>query len=258
MNSLREQFIERLTRELFARRNSGFVLKGGGAMRAMFGGQRLTKDVDLDFVNPKRTAESLHRTIQRAIAAAVRGLTGLRDMQVTEPGKAEASPRWKINLTDDRGLRYHVEIEVSRDPSRAPPGDVVQQAYTPEAARGIPRFWVDIYAGPALIATKLAALLGREVPRDVYDLDLLKHAAQAPDKTLIDWAVRRAGVSGDPVKLLWARLDALNWERFRSELGDALPQEIAERIDEAEWTAMKLRVGEYAQTLLQNARSGKS
>lgn len=257
MSNLREQFIERLTRELFGRRGSGFVLKGGGAMRALFGSQRLTKDVDLDFVNPKRTADSLHRTIQRAIEAAARGLPTLRDTQVSVPGKAESSPRWKVNLTDDQGRRYHVEIEVSRDPVRAPPGQVVQQAYVPEAAKGIPRFWVDIYAGPVLIATKLAALLGREVPRDVYDLDILLHAAQAPDVALVGWAVQRAGISGDPVEVLWARLDGLSWERFRTELGDALPDAVAERIDEAEWTAMKLRVGEYAESLLAQVRDAK-
>lgn len=257
MDNLREQFIERLTRELFGRKGSGFVLKGGGAMRALFGSQRLTKDVDLDFVNPKRTAESLHQTIQRAIESAARGLSALREHQVSTPGKAESSPRWKVNLTDDQGRRYHVEIEVSRDPSRAPPGDVVQQAYVPEAAKGIPRFWVDIYAGPVLIATKLAALLGREVPRDVYDLDLLMNAAQAPDAMLVDWAVQRAGINGNPVDVLWARLESLSWDRFRTELGDALPEAVAERIDGAEWTAMKLRVGDYAERLLAQSREAK-
>jgi hypothetical protein len=231
------------------------VLKDGGAMRALFGSQRLTKDVDLDFVNPKRTADSLHKTIERAIESAARGLTALQDKQVSSPGKSEVSPRWKVNLRDRQGRRYHVEIEVSRDPERAPPDDTpVQQAFTPEAARGIARFWVDIYPGPTLIATKLAALLGREVPRDVYDLDLLKDAAVAPDKTLIDWAVRRAGIADDPVTILWSRLDALSRERFQSELRDALPEPIAERIDESEWTAMKLRVGEYVESLLRRAR----
>lgn len=51
MASLREQFIERLVREFFLKRGSGFVLKGGGAIQALYGAQRLTKDVDLDFTN---------------------------------------------------------------------------------------------------------------------------------------------------------------------------------------------------------------
>ncbi|HEX7060690.1 MAG TPA: nucleotidyl transferase AbiEii/AbiGii toxin family protein [Woeseiaceae bacterium] len=91
MASLREQYIERLIREIFLRKGSGFVLKGGGAMRALLGEQRLTKDVDLDFTNPKRSAESLHNTLRRAIAAAARGLP-LSDLRVASPGKEEMSP----------------------------------------------------------------------------------------------------------------------------------------------------------------------
>ena len=52
MANLREQFIERLVREFFLKRGSGFVLKGGGAIQALYGAQRLTKDVDLDFTIP--------------------------------------------------------------------------------------------------------------------------------------------------------------------------------------------------------------
>lgn len=251
MDSLREQFVERLVQAIFRRRGSGFVLKGGGAMRALFGSQRLTKDVDLDFVNTKRTADSLHGTIRRAIDSAARSLSALRALDVAEPGKAERSPRWKINLTDAQGRQHHVEVEVSRDPRRAPPGaDVVQQVFVPEAAKGTARFWVDIYAGPTLIATKLAALLGREVPRDVYDLDLLKDFADPPDAALVGWAVERSAAGSDPVSTVWAHLDALTWSRFEAELRDALPAATADRIDEAEWTAMKLRVGEYAESLL--------
>jgi hypothetical protein len=254
VDELREQFIERFTRAIFQRKGSGFVLKGGGAMRSLFGSQRLTKDVDLDFINAKRTAESLHGTIRRAIDSVVRSLPEAYAIQIAEPGKLELSPRWKINLTDSRGRQHHVEVEVSRDPRRAPPAGVVQQVFIPEAAKGIPRFWVDIYAGPALIATKLAALLGREVPRDVYDLDLLKDAVEPPDAKLLGWAVERAGVEDDPVAVLWARLDALGWERFQAELLDALPETTADRLDEAEWIAMKLRVGEYAENLLAQPR----
>lgn len=250
MDNLREQFIERLTRAIFQHKGSGFVLKGGGAMRALFGGQRLTKDIKLDFTNARRTADSLHRTIRRAIDSVARGLPAIRAIQVAEPGKAESSPRWKINFTDAQGHRHHVEVEVSRDPRRAPPAGVVQQVFIPEAAKGIPRFWVDIYAGPALIASKLAALL----PRDVYDLDLLKDAVDPPDAKLLAWAVERAGTADDPVAVLWAHLDALSWDRVQAELLDALPDRIAERVDEAEWTAMKLRVGEYAEALLAQPR----
>ena len=250
MASLREQFLERLVREFFLRKGSGFVLKGGAAVRALFGEQRLTKHVDLDFTNPRRTAQSLHNTVDRAIAAAARGLP-VQDLRVSTPRKGERSPRWKINFRDPEGQSFHVEVEVSRDPERAAPGAVVQKRFLPYAAVGIGPFWVDIYDEPALITTKLAALLGREVPRDVYDLDLLTGRSPRPRPEQVQWAISRAGLlSADAVKVLRARLQALTWNRFVSDLRDSLPEHVATRIDEAEWQAMKDRVGAYAEGLL--------
>jgi predicted nucleotidyltransferase component of viral defense system len=250
MDNLREQFLERLTREIFHKQGGGFVLKGGGALRALFGEHRFTKDIDLDFVHPKRSAESLHHSIARAIQGAARGLP-LRNLTVSEPGKAEVSPRWKVNFEDTDGRHQHVEIEVARDPARAVPGAVVQHPFTPRAAKGIARFWVDIYDEPALIAGKLAALLGRSMPRDVYDLDLLHHIDKEPSVEQLAWAVKRAKLEGtNPVAVLRAHLEGLTWPRFMSELRDALPPEVAERLDETEWTALKQRVREYAERQL--------
>ena len=255
MSDLREQFLERLTRELFHKKGEGLVLKGGAALRALFGEQRLTKDIDLDFTNPRRTADSLHKTVGGAIQAAARGLP-VQNLQVSEPGKAEASPRWKINFNDETGQPCHVEVEVSRDAHRAVPGHIKQVRYEPLSAKGIARFWVDTYDETALIATKISALLGREVPRDVYDLDLLMSASKAPSSELITWAVEHADIgNADPVKVLWSHLDGLTWQRFQTELQDALPAAVSHRIDDTEWTAMKLRVGEYVQKLLQTALS---
>jgi len=113
MAAIREQFLERLTAALFRKRGEGFVLKGGGAMRARFGNERMTKDLDLDFTNPKRSADSLHNTVRHAIEHAARGLP-LTARRIHEPGKAEASPRWKVNFRDDAGRPIHVEIEVEQ------------------------------------------------------------------------------------------------------------------------------------------------
>jgi predicted nucleotidyltransferase component of viral defense system len=255
MDTLREQFLERLTRELFHKKGEGFVLKGGTAIRALFGEQRLTKDIDLDFTNPRRTADSLHHSIHRAIEIAARGLP-IRNLHTSEPGKAESSPRWKVNFEDTEGRPHHVEIEVSRDPARAVPGAVTQIPFVPHAAKGIARYWVDIYDRSALIASKLAALLGRSVPRDVYDMDLLNDAANPPSTALINWAIDRADLAGrDPITILWEHLEELSWARFQTELLDTLTPANAERVDETEWTAMKLRVGEYAEHLLRLASS---
>ena len=129
---------------------------------------------------------------------------------------------------------------------------IFQKPFTPEAAKGIARFWVDVYDEPALIATKLAALLGREVPRDAYDMDLLMAAGRDPSVEQIRWALTRAGVNReDALHVLKVRLDGLTWERFLTELAGALPEPIRERIDAAEWEALKERVHTYALKLLQ-------
>ncbi|MHB8423700.1 MAG: nucleotidyl transferase AbiEii/AbiGii toxin family protein [Gammaproteobacteria bacterium] len=250
MNDLREQFLERLTRALFQKKGEGFVLKGGGALRALFGAERLTRDIDLDFTNPKRSADSLHHTVQHAIDSAARGLP-VSKLTVSEPGKAESSPQWKINFTDATGQRYHVELEVSRDAHRVPPGSVVQQPFVPQAAAGIPRFWVDIYDLPTLIATKISALLGRETARDVYDLDLLMATRKTPSVEQVRWAIDRAHLQGQDARaVLRAHLDALDWQRYQTELRDSLPEDTAARIHEQEWSALRQRVGEFASGLL--------
>jgi len=253
MDDIRERFLERLTFALFRKRGEGFVLKGGGAMRARFGNERLTKDLDLDFTNPRRSADSLHKTVGHAIEQAARGLS-VSDLHVHEPGKEEASPRWKVNFRDRDGRPVHVEIEVSRDAGRAVPGQVVQQDFRPLPGAGGTRFWVDIYDDAALAATKLAALLGRGAARDVYDIDLLMNADERPGPVLVAWAVERAAIEDrSPVDALWAQLNGLTWARYQDELRDSLPADVADRIDEDEWTAMKLRVGEYAEGLLETA-----
>lgn len=250
MSNLREQFLERLTRALFQKKGEGFVLKGGAALRALFGPERLTKDIDLDFTNPKRSADSLHHTVSHAIDSAARGLA-LRDLTVSEPGKSEASPKWKINFADAAGQRHHVELEVSRDAQRVPPGAIVQQPFVPAAAIGLPRFWVDIYDAPTLIATKLAALLGREAARDVYDLDLLMSASASPSSAQVRWAIKRAQLQPqDAPAALHTHLQNLNWQRYLTELRDALPEEAAARIDAREWQALRKRVEHYLTALL--------
>jgi hypothetical protein len=253
MSTLREQFLERLLREIFQRHGSGFVLKGGAALRSIYGEHRYTKDIDLDFTNPKRTANSLHNTISSAIAKAARGL-GIREIAISRPGKAERSPRWKVNFKDNDGTPFHVEIEVSRDQERVVPGQVVLQAFSPHADKGIARFWVDIYDQRALITGKLAAVLGRGLPRDVYDLDVLLASGLLPGDEQIHWALASANLAGQsPRELLLDRMDALTWERFEAELRDSLVGDVAGRIDKREWQSIKGRVTKSIVTLLDNA-----
>ncbi|MCA1798890.1 MAG: nucleotidyl transferase AbiEii/AbiGii toxin family protein [Xanthomonadaceae bacterium] len=252
MAEIKQVFFERFLRELFHRSGEGFVLKGGVAMQALFREFRLTKDIDLDFTNPKRTAASLHNSIRRALDAAARA-TRVKNFQVRPPGKDEQSPRWKVNFDDSHGGRHHLEVEVSRDGRRAVPSAPVQVRYTPSAAPGIAPFWVDVYDVPSMIASKLAALLGRTVPvsRDVYDLDQLCAGASLIGPDLVEWAMQRAEVEAASARtLLDDRLAALSWDLFESELLTALPARDADRMNPDEWDAMKTRVRVYLDQVL--------
>lgn len=254
MSTLREQFMERLIREIFQRRGSGFVLKGGAALRSMYGEHRYTRDIDLDFTNPKRTADSLHNTIESGIDKAARAL-GIREVNVSKPGKGERSPRWKINFADAEGRPIHIEVEVSRDERRSLPGQTRVQVFAPVADRGIARFWVDVYDADALAAGKLAALLGRGLPRDAYDLDVLYSAGAMPDQDQVSWALERSGIGAqESATVLLDRLDALNWDRYESELRDSLVPEAADRVDRHEWRAIRNRVLDSTLPLLEAVR----
>jgi hypothetical protein len=228
----------RFLKELFYGNKGGFVLKGGMAMVALFGPARLTRDVDLDFPElRKRTADSLHNQVMRALRAALRG-SGVEGAKISEPGKAELSPKWKVSGRTAQGEPFHMKVEVSRRPP--PPGTVRQATMSGVSAFGLGTYYVDLYDERTLAAMKLAALLGRTAARDVTDLDLLlpQHRPSGP---LIEWALALARVEPtDASRAVEERLAAMSYEFFRTEmLADG---QLRERIDEAGWDAMRSRV----------------
>lgn len=241
---LLRRFQARFLRELFRAPRSGFVLKGGLALNALFGSSRLTMDIDLDFPpQGERTAQSLHVQIMRAIRAALTGL-GIRDLHISEPGKGEASPKWKVAGTASNGSPFNVTVEVSRRPP-VPVGDTRQHPIRSEISPGLPVFYVDLYDEPTLTSMKLAALLSpnRHAARDVFDLDLLFSSGHRPDpdafRALMD---SRPPFAGEVADELARKVSAFTWRDFVSQIQPALDFADRERIDETEWEAMKDRV----------------
>jgi len=241
---LLRRFQARFLRELFRSPRSGFVLKGGLALNALYGSSRLTMDIDLDFPpDGERTADSLHTQINRGIQAA---LTGLRidQIRVSAPGKAEVSPKWKVSGIAPDGSPFHVKVEVSRRPP-VPAGPTKQHALRSELAAGMPVFYVDVYDESTLAAMKLAALLSpsRHAPRDVYDLDLLIADGYHPNAAaLLDLlAVHKIAEPGF-ADLLESKLDSMGWDKFAAQVMSAFGQDEAQRFDPNAWEAMKGRV----------------
>lgn len=127
--------------------------QGGMAMMALFGPARLTRDVDLDFPElRKRTADSLHNQVMRALKAALRG-SGVQDARISEPGKAEVSPKWKVSGRTAHGEPFHMKVEVSRRPP--PPGKVRQATVSGVSAFGLGAYYVDLYDEVQSIALAL-------------------------------------------------------------------------------------------------------
>lgn len=238
MSDLLQRAQARFLRELFRAGKGGFVLKGGMAVSTLYAQSRLTRDVDLDFPAPQhRTAESLHNQITRALQQALRG-SGVVDVQISTPAKAELSPKWKVRGRGPSGEPFAMTIEVSR--RAPPPGRVRQAVVSGLPAYGLGTFYVDLYDESTLVAMKLAALLERTAVRDVYDLDLLL-PAHVPGPGLIDWVLEHAGVTSmEASERVQQKLASMDWNLFRSQM--LIDPALLERFDAARWQEMKNRV----------------
>ena len=246
MSDLLQRVQARFLRELFRAAKGGFVLKGGMAVSTLYTQSRLTRDVDLDFPAARlRTAESLHNQIRRALQQALRG-SGIIDLQISAPGKAEVSPKWKVRGRGSAGEPFSMKVEVSRRPP--PPGRVRQAAVSGVAAYGLGTFYVDLYDESTLAVMKLAALLGRTAVRDVYDLDLLL-PAHPPGPSLIEWALEHAGLA--PKDASWRvqhQLTSMDWNLFRTQM--LIDPAVLDRFEETTWEDMKGRVQRALTSLL--------
>lgn len=239
MSDLLQRVQARFLKEIFHSSKGGFVLKGGMALAALFGPSRLTHDVDLDFPAPgKRTADSLHNQVMRAVNQALRG-TGITEVHISEPGKAELSPKWKVSGRAPTGESFHMRIEVSR--CQPPPGAVRQATISGVACFGLGTYYVDVYDERTLVAMKLAALLGRTATRDVCDLDLLL-PTHDPSPELLDWALQHANVRVDEASdAVREKLTSMDWPLFQTQM--LADRELMERMTDARWQQMRDRVG---------------
>ena len=240
----------RFLRELFRAGRSGFALKGGMALAALYPSARLTQDIDLDFPPlGTRTAESLHNQVRKALEIALRG-SAIKDVKIHEPGRAEVSPKWKVAGHAPDGAPFHLKIEVSRRPP--PPGRVRQVPLAGVASLGLGTFFVDLYDAPTLGAMKIAALLSpvRHAPRDVFDLDLLLPAHQ-PTPEGLQWALDHAGLTPEGAsEMVKEKLAAMPWDLFATQVRPSLDPEVATRFDAEAWQAMRNRVATAVTELL--------
>ena len=248
------QFVALLVRQGASR----FILKGGMAMRALYGSARLTKDVDFD-CEDNVSQQSMQTQMSRALpqAARVAGLTGI---DVTQTKKADRSNRWRIQGAAADGIRTTWEVEVSR--RGIPPAEFIEtRTFEVPIAYRIPNFSVRVYGPAAMAGGKVNALLSenRSVPRDVYDLfELIRNQAdptplwirRVPRETL---ERKRAAVM--------AKIDRIDFSLANAELLPYLAPGQRDGIDHARWDEIRLEVAAHVERWItqsiQHARSAK-
>jgi hypothetical protein len=228
-----------LLRALALRYPDRLYLKGGLAMRALFGSVRLTKDIDFERA-PSLSNDSLTKALPRELAGAALG-AGLLEPKASVGKATRTTVRVALAARlPPRSEPVHFEVEIS---GRAlPPAHHLQRApVTPPAAYRIARFEVTCFDRHAMADAKVAALHAdnRSVPRDIFDLDhLIAQGADPVDLLAVRGRRWLEAVAGRTIE----RTAAISWQRAETELVPYLPAGVRATLDAQAWDATCVRV----------------
>ncbi len=239
-----------LLRALASHYDSRLYLKGGMAMRALFGSLRLTKDIDFERA-PSLSNDSLRKTLPRALHSAALA-AGLLAPAVAVTKDTRTTLRASLGATLRQGgdaIQYEVEVSGRGLP---PGAHLVHLNVVPPPAYRVTPFGVNGFDAHAMAAAKVAALHAenRSVPRDVFDLNDLIAQGAAPVALLArsgrKWLQAVAGKT-------FERTGAIGWNRADTELLPYLPPSVRRTLDAAAWDDMCLRVAETVDAWLAKA-----
>ena len=240
------QFLAQLMRKGADR----FVLKGGLAMRALYGSARLTKDIDFD-CEDSVSAQSMKAQMPKALEQAARA-AGLVGIKVTQTKAGDLASKWRLDalLKGERPMTF--DVEVSR---RGVPGDGYVTTKTVQAPYEyrISPFVVRVYTPVAMAAGKVNALLSdnRSVPRDVYDL--YDFVQQGVDPSSLWIAHLPQEVLQRKRDAVWAKIDGIRFDQAFDELLPYIPPSLRETIDEPRWDSMRTDVATHVDKWLEVA-----
>lgn len=227
-----------IIRSIFVRSTEREIaLKGGFAMRALFGSERRTKDIDLQHDMRRATLRRTQTLIRSAIDASLAGGM-LSDVRVTEPKQTDTVARWKINGRTARGSHVHLTIEVSRRPMPADDCLTRKEMRSP-GPTDQPLVMVDTYSADAMAGAKTIALLSenRLAPRDIWDIGILISMRAEPPPHMIDH-LRNQGARDR----LFDKMEIMTWDLFQKEVMPSLPSNIAVSFSQGDFEGMKIRV----------------
>jgi len=237
-----------LLRELTAQHADRLILKGGMAMRAVFGSLRLTKDIDFDrddTIGQKTLEAGLVRSLMRAAQ-----ISRLREARANITKSTPTTIRARLYGTlDSAEIRFDVEVS-GRGAAPAPYRRT--ELIVPPPEYSLAPFQICTYNNDAIAAMKIAAALSlqRNAPRDLYDLrDLIRAGAnpidilsKQPPEVLRDYAERSLG-----------KLEGLTFALAKDELMPYLPPEEREQLTEETWLEATLFVAQGIESWCQEA-----
>lgn len=227
-------------REVVGQYGQRLVLKGGMAMRAVFGSLRLTKDIDFDR-QPSLSMDSLKTGLPKALvrAAANAGIKQPKG-EFTKLTQTTVRARLAGQAPTGEELRFEVEIsgrhEIPADWRR-------RETVAPPASYGMAPFMVESYTNDVLAAMKIAAAMSeaRNAPRDIYDLQDLV-AAQANPVAIL--ASRSTIPALEHIKRnVLAKLELISFDLAREELLPYLPTDVRDLLTQERWLEHTLTVG---------------
>ena len=240
-----------LLRALATQYSARLYLKGGMAMRALFGSLRLTKDIDFER-DPALSNDSLRKALPKALlAAALTSMLQAPRISITKDTRTTIRASLAAVLKETgEPVQYEVEISGRGLP---PAEHLVRLNLVPPLAYRMTQFGVSSFDAHAMAASKVGALhsANRSVPRDIFDLsDLIAQGANpAPLLGLADRKWLKA-ISGTTIE----KAGAIGWDRAREEIVPYLPQSVRSTLDAAVWEDMCLRVAETVDAWLKDAQ----
>lgn len=226
------------------------VLKGGLALRAVMGSTRYTKDIDLDAVGPASEAR-LQGIVRRTLERVTKQPDLIDDATWSEPKQTSTTLRWKLNGRAPGSARpIALTVEISRRPwvANFRTNEVeLSSDFAGGAAKGGRVVTLD---EQALAVCKVLALTDkrRDAARDLFDLSvLLKTPLEDPAKLLVTQDRERLQQALDE---LWAKVETMNYARFKQDVAPYLRQETVDIISEEDYDEMRVNVAERVEQWL--------
>jgi hypothetical protein len=175
---------------------SKFIVKGGMNLRAWFGSQRYSEDLDLDIVRiePFALRDVMDRVLTAPLLRSLLASQRLSLVRVSRPKQTDTTQRWKFEIASLAGETVPpiaTKLDINRrgaDEGAATEPLLAQVRFI----HGLPAIVATHYAASKAIQQKIHALAARRDPkaRDVWDLEHLFRTTVGDPRPLPDALAR--------------------------------------------------------------------